>query len=64
MKNRITAWKILALQADQYGDRNELQATLTLGSGTVSTRPALILWWTKPGTKRFVAPSTGCSRSN
>jgi hypothetical protein len=63
MKNRITGWKILALHADRYGDRKELQAMLTLGSATVSTRPALILWWTKPGTKRFVDSSTASSRS-
>jgi hypothetical protein len=63
MKNRITGWKILALQADQYGDRKELQAMLTLGSATVCTRPTLILWWTKPGIKRFVDSATASSRS-
>lgn len=64
MKRNISAWKIIAVQGEQYGEREALQALLTLGSGTMRTMPTLILWWAQPGTKRFVASSTGNSRTN
>ena len=63
MKRNSKGWKILALAKDENGRSLELEGPLTLASATVSRMPALILWWARPGTKRFVASSTASSRS-
>jgi len=63
MKRRIAAWKILALEEDQYGNRSEVQAMLTLGTGTFSRMRTLNFCWAKAGKTCFVA-SSAATRTN
>jgi len=63
MKRNIAAWKILALPADVDGRPIELEGVLTLGSGTHSPMPTVVLWWAKPGLKRYQVGKRSISRS-